>query len=201
MVRKVYQQLATPKRLLSLEEIASACNVTPQRVRGWLGADLIRSQHASDRYVDAMEALRFMLRNNLPVPARLLPPRTKKVLVVATEGAAEDALELWAEHIGTALAGRYTILLETIGVAAKPELAILTHRPDLVTILLSSYNRKMADVLTLLANEPAIRTLLVVDASVQLAVERGELQLPADAIVADTLDPKRVATLIAGIFE
>lgn len=201
MVRKLYQQFAAPKRLLSLEEIASACNVSTKRVREWLGADLIRSQHASDRYIDAMEASLFMLRNKLPVPTRLLPPRTKKVLVVAGEGSSRDTMELWAERIGTAFAGRYNILLETVAAGTKPELAILTHRPDLVAILLSSYNRKMAEVLTLLANEPAVRTLLVVDAAVHLAVERGELQLPADAIVADDLDSGQVAARIAGIFD
>lgn len=201
MASTLYHHVCPTPRLLSREEIAGLCNVSPARVQAWIDAHLLGRSAGDGRYVEAMNVVRFMLENRLQVPARLLPPGTRKILFVASEGSSPTLADLWAKRIAGILKVRRSILLETITAGGKPELAIMTSRPDLVVFLLSSYNRLLASVLEMIAGDPAGKILHIVSAEVKMAIEQGDIELHGDLILADDLDEARATALIGAIFD
>lgn len=192
MNRAFYHNIAGTDRPLTREEIAAACNVSPKKVMEWF------SPH--DEYVDALVATRFLIDHQLPVPARLLPPRTKKLLLIPSRSCLPETTAYWSDWICNVFRDIFNILLESVSSSERPQLAILAGKPDLAVVLLYSYNRLMADTLAQLAGDPTIRTLLIVSAKVKHSVEQGVITLPAERIVADNLDPAQLAAHITGIF-
>ena len=201
MIRTFYHNITGTDRSLSLEEIAAACNVSPRKVMEWF-APLSDDRHREvPRHVDALEATRFLIDNRLPVPARLLPPKTKKLLLIPSRNCLPETTAYWADLICNAFSNVFNILLESLSSGERPQMAILAGKPDLVVVLLYSYNRLISTTLSLLDGDPAIKTLLIVSEKIKFSIDQGLICLPAERIVADNLEPGQMAGQITGIFD
>ena len=201
MIRTFYHNITGSNRSLSLEEIAAACNVSPRKVMEWFTPMPDDRRREGPRHVDALEATRFLIDNRLPVPPRLLPPKTKKLLLIPSRNCQPETIAYWADLICNAFSNVFNILLESLSSGEKPQLAILAGKPDLVVVLLYSYNRLISTTLSLLDSDPTIKTLLIVSEKIKRSVDQGHISLPAERIVADNLGPGLMAGQIIGIFD
>jgi hypothetical protein len=201
MIRKFYHHLHGTKRSLPIEEIAAACTVSPKKISEWFSRASTDQNQMGLRQIDTMETIDLLIANRLPVPTRLLPLRTKKLLLIPSSNSLPETTAYWSEMVSTAFSKTFNILLEVLSPDEKPQLAILAGKPDLVVVLLCGYNRLMADTLALLAGELDIKTLVVVSEEVKRELDQGMITLPAERIVADTMKPAQVMRLINGIFD
>ena len=189
MKRKFYHHIQAGNRLLSLEEIASACSVSPEKIRGWVSADLLRVKTGSAHFIDAVEV----------ISTALLPPQTKKILFITASLTELEEQSSTIEQICTAFKERYNILSESAVIGRTADLTILASHPELVVLFLKSYNRVTVNLFKLLNNR-ALKTILLVDQETQNSLELGEFTLPGDLIICEKTPENLLATQVRNIF-
>ena len=199
MKRLFYHHIQASNRLLSLEEIASACSVSPEKIRGWVSAGLLRVKAGSAQFLDAVEVISFLIENKLPVSSSLLPPQTKKILFITASVTELEEQCSTIEHICTAFKERYNILSESAVIGRTADLTILASHPDLVVLFLKSYNRVTVNLFKLLDNR-AVKTILLVDQGTQDSLDLGEFTLPGDLNLCEKTPENLLVDQVRTIF-
>ncbi len=199
MKRKFYHYIQAGNRLLSLEEIAGACSVSPEKIRGWISADRLRVKRGSAHFIDAAELISFLIENKLPVSTALLPPQTKKILFITASVMELEEQSRTIELICTAFKERYNILSESAVIGRTADLTILASHPDLVVLFLKSYNLVTVNLFKLLNNR-ALKTILLVDQETQHSLDLGEITLPGDLILWEKTPENLMVNQVSTIF-
>lgn len=187
MVRGLYTTSSSQQRLLSIDEIATACCISSQKVSSWLATNLLKASQAGGNLVEATEIVSFLAKNGMPVSPALLPPMTRKILFIANDKAALQAKEATIEHICLQFSTLGTVLAEISSAGRQADLTILTFGPSVVVIFLTTYNKSCANTFNLLASIPELKTILFVDQATKQAMDQGQLFLPAHLVISDTL--------------
>lgn len=187
MVRGLYTTSTSQQRLLSIDEIATACCISSQKVSGWMTSGQLKAAQAGGNLVEATEIVTFLAKNGMPVSPALLPPKTRKILFIASDKDALQAKEATIDHICRQFSAQGTVLAEISGAGRQADLTILTFAPNVVVIFLTAYNKSSANTFNLLASIPELKTILFVDAATKKAMDQGQVFLPAHLIVSDSL--------------
>lgn len=187
MVRRLYTTSTSQQRLLSIDEIATACCISSQKVNSWLATDQLKAAQTGGSLIEATEIVAFLAKNGMPVSPALLPPMTRKILFIASDKDALQAKEATIEHICLQFSALGTVLAEISSAGRQADLTILTFAPNVVVIFLTAYNKSSANTFNLLASIPELKTILFVDQATKQAMDQGQLFLPAHLVVSDTL--------------
>ncbi len=187
MVRRLYTTSTSQQRLLSIDEIATACCISSQKVNSWLATNQLKAAQTGGKLIEATEIVAFLAKNGMPVSPALLPPMTRKILFIASDKDAIQAKEATIEHICLQFSTLGTVLAEISSAGRQADLTILTFAPNVVVIFLTTYNKSSANTFNLLASIPELKTILFVDQATKGAMDQGQLFLPAHLVVSDTL--------------
>ena len=187
MVRGLYTTSTSQQRLLSIDEIATACCISSQKVNSWLATNQLKAAQTGGKLIEATEIVAFLAKNGMPVSPALLPPMTRKILFIASDKDAIQAKEATIEHICLQFSTLGTVLAEISSAGRQADLTILTFAPNVVVIFLTTYNKSSANTFNLLASIPELKTILFVDQATKGAMDQGQLFLPAHLVVSDTL--------------
>lgn len=189
MIRGWYHSSKNGQRLLSIDEIAEACCVSSQEVKRWLAEKIQKSEPAGPELVDAAEVVWFLVQNSMPVATSLLPPKTKKILFIASdEFEFQDKCEKF-DQICHFLAGNCNILVETSTAGREADLSLLTFCPNLVMIFVKSCSRETLNTFNLLANFPEQKMVLFIDDSIKNDVARDLGKFPAPHLIVRDNQP------------
>lgn len=201
MIRGLYYSGQQQQRLLTVDQIATVCRISPEKVKGLIAMKILRTAAAGDDLVEVGQVLWFLLRNSMPVAASLLPPKTGKILFLAT-----DSLELHDkaetfDHICKLFAHNRNLVLAESAILGRPaHLTLLTFEPDVVVVFQRSFNRQLAATCQLLAGMPNLKTILFVDRATKLAADHGLLTIPADKVFPENLPLDQLASQLNSFF-
>ncbi len=200
MIEGWYYNKHNGKRLLSVEEIASACFVSPKTVREWFAGYLSNSTRHDDNVLDSDDVISFLVRNTIPVASSLLPPNTSKILII---GSGEDVFQEHRDTLSTIcsfFAESSNILVETSSSGRFADLSVFTFSPDVVVLFLKSYDKATVNTLNLLSSPPEPKTILVLDNPLNIAVEKGNFELSADLVISDALPTDQLISQLLTAF-
>ncbi|HBG18765.1 MAG TPA: hypothetical protein DDY32_05690 [Desulfobulbaceae bacterium] len=201
MIRGLYYSGQQQQRFLTVDEIATACRISPKKVKGLLTMKILRSAVTDDNLVDVGQVLWFLLRNNMPVASSLLPPKTGKILFLAAGSSELHEKEETFDHICKLFAlNRNLVLAESATLGRQAHLTLLTFAPDVVVVFQRSFNKDLAATCDLLAGMPNLKTILFVDRATKLAADNGLLAISADRIVTENLPLDQLTTELSSFF-
>jgi len=204
MIKGWYYNAFHGQRQVSIDEIATACCVPGKTVRDWFhqrAAEPAGTAGSKDeRLFDAGEVVAFLVRNSLPVPPSLLPPNTRKILYISSEELAFLDNRNTFDHICRFFSETSNILVETSLAGRFADLSVFTFAPDLVVLFLKNYDQVTVNTLNLLANLPEPRTILLLDNSLNIAVEEGFVDLSADLVMNYALPPELITDRLCRVF-
>lgn len=201
MIRGLYYSGQQQQRLLTVDEIATACRISPKRVKGLITMKILRPAPVDDNLVDVGQVLWFLLRNNMPVASTLLPPKTGKILFLAANSTELHEKEETFDHICKLFArNRNLVLAESATLGRQAHLTILTFDPDVVVVFQRSFSKDLAAICDLLSGMPNLKTVLFVDRATKLAADNGLLTIAADLVVAENLPLDRLTTELSSFF-
>jgi hypothetical protein len=174
MIRGLYHNVAQKQRLLTADEVARACSISTGKVEKWLAQNILRSTKGDREYVDVMDLLWFLLRNNMPVAPSLLPARSIKVLFLAltseelyeNEGLADQICRILSESCSLVLA-------ESTIMGRLAYLSILTNKPDLAIIFQKRFELASSETLQVLGDIPGLKVVFCGDVATKLALEHS----------------------------
>lgn len=188
MIRGLYYKGEGQQRCLTIGEIATACRISPRKVKGWISQKILRPAESGDNMVDVADVLWFLLRNNMPVAPSLLPPKTGKILFVASSSAELHEKESTFDHICKLFAEKCNLVMaESTTLGRQAHLTILTFEPDVVVVFQRVFNKELVGTFDLLSGMSNLKTILFVDRATKLAVDNGLLAISADLIVSETM--------------
>lgn len=188
MIRGLYYSGQRQQRYLSVAEIATACRISPKKVRGLIDMKILRPDSSDGNLVEVSQVLWFLLRNNMPVASSLLPPKTGRILFLAASSAELHEQEGTFDHICKLFAHtRNLVLAESATFGRQAHLTILTFDPDVVVVFQRSFSKDLAATCDLLAGMPNLKIVLFVDRATKLAAENGLLSLHADLVFPEDL--------------
>lgn len=171
MIRGWYHSRKNGQRLLSIDEIAEACCISVQEVRKWLADKIQKSEPPGRDLVDAADVVWFLVKNSIPVATSLLPPKTKKILLIASEEYEfQNKCERF-DQICRFFSDSCNILVETSIAGRLADLSILTFSPNLVVIFLKTISRETINTFNFLTNFPEQKMLFIVDELIKDDVE------------------------------
>ncbi len=187
MIKGWYYNKHNGQRLLSVEEIATACCTAGNNVKGWFTGHLVNPAQDDDLLLDAGDVIAILVQNNIPVASSLFPPNTKKILCIASDECAfENCGEIF-NLICRFFAETSNILVETSVGGRFADLSVFTFSPDIVVLFLKTYDQAAVNTLNLLSCLPEPKTILLVDNILKIAVEEGLVNLSADLVVCEAL--------------
>lgn len=202
MIRGLYYSgQQQQQRLLTVDEIATACRISPKRVKGLIAMKILRPAGAGDSLVDVGQVLWFLLRNSMPVASSLLPPKTGKILFLAAGSTELHEKEETFDHICKLFAhNRSLVLAESATLGRQAHLTLLTFDPDVVVVFQRSFTKDLAATCDLLSGMPSLKTILVVDRATKLAVDNGLLSIRADRVFTENLPLDQLTTELSSFF-
>jgi hypothetical protein len=200
MVRGWYCNRQHEQRLLSIEEVASACCIDKNKVREWLAGNHLRRARAGEDLLDAAEVVSFLIRHNIPVSPWLLPVKTEKILFIAANESEFQDQEDKFDLICRFFADSCNILVETAIAGNYADLSILTFSPNVVVIFVREFDEHTASTLNVFSSIPERKTILVVDDLIMKEMHDGLIALPADLIVSDTLPLEQLHSQLHSVF-
>ncbi len=201
MIRGLYYTGEKQQRYLTIEEIATACRISPRKVKGWVSQKILRSAVVGENLVAEDDVLTFLLQNNMPVVSSLLPPNTGKILFIACGRVELREKEKNFEQICKLFAKNYNLVLAESTTLGRPcHLSILTFEPDVVVLFQKSFNKDLVETLEFLSTMPALKTILIVDQATQLAVDNGLIAISADLIVSEGLPDNELTARLSLFF-
>ena len=201
MIRGLYFSGEKKQRYLTVDEIAKACRISAKKVKGLISQKILSPAEVGGNLVNVDEVLWFLLRNNMPVAPSLLPPKTGKILFVASNSAELLEKEETFGHVCRLFAeDRPLVLAESTTIGRPAHLSILTFEPDVVVVFQRTFNKDLLGTFELLATLPALKTLLFVDRATKLAVDNGLLSISADLIVCETMSIEQLAKQLSPFF-
>jgi hypothetical protein len=160
MIKGWYYNRESGRRILSVGEIAGACGCSRLKVADWFAGKIITTASEDESYVDAGNVIDFLMRNSMPVPATLLPPKTRKILFIAAD---DDVFHEQRERIDciTDYFSSYgSVLVETSSSGKFANLTILTFCPDIVVLFLWNIDQENIPTLHLLSSFPDLKTII-----------------------------------------
>jgi hypothetical protein len=200
MIKGWYYNKQNGQRLLSVEEIASACCVASKTVRDWFVGYSPNPAQEDHGFLDSGDVISFLVRNSIPVASSLLPPNTRKILIIASD---EDAFQERGDTFGSIcrfFAETCNILVETSSAGRFADLSVFTFSPDVVVLFLKTYDRATVNTLNLLSSLPEPKTILLLDNTLKIAVEEGFVDLSADLVVSDALPTEQLISQLHSAF-
>jgi hypothetical protein len=201
MIRGLYYKGEKQQRYLTIDEIATACRISPRKVKGWVSQKILHSAAVGENLVAEDDVLTFLLQNNMPVVSSLLPPKTGKILFIAYSRVELREKEGNFDHICKLFAENYNLVLAEGTTLGRPaHLSIMTFKPDVVVVFQKSFNKDLVETLDFLSTMPALKTILIVDQATKLAVDNGLLAIPADLIVSESLPDNQLTTRLSLFF-
>ena len=187
MIKGWYYNKKNGQRLLSIEEIATACCIAGNKAKEWFTDQLVNLAQNDDLLVDAGHVINILVQNSIPVAPSLFPPNTKKILCIASdEYALENCGEIF-DRICRFFAETSNILVETSLAGRFADLSVFTFSPDIVVLFLNTYDQTAVNTLNLLSCLPEPKTILLVDNILKIAVEEGLVDLSADLVLCEAL--------------
>lgn len=201
MIRGLYYKGEKQQRYLTIDEIATACRISPRKVKGWVSQKFLRSAAVGENLVAEDDVLTFLLQNKMPVVSSLLPPKTGKILFVACSRVELREKQEYFDHICNLFAENYNLVLAESTTLGRPcHLSILTFEPDVVVIFQRSFNKDLVETLDFLSTMPALKSLLIVDEATKLAVDNDLLRLSTDLIVSENLPNNQLTARLSLFF-
>ena len=189
MIRGWYHSRKNGQRSLTIDEIAEVCCISNQEVRKWFADKIQKSESAGADLIDAAEVVWFLVKNNMPVPASLLPPKTRKILFIANdEYEFQDKCEKF-DQICRFLGTDCNILVETSTAGKLADLSLLTFLPNLVVIFLKTYSHEFVTTFNLLKNFPEQRMILFVDDSMRGNIQSDLGKLSSQHLIVGDAQP------------
>lgn len=202
MVRGWYHSSTNGQRLLSIDEIAEACCVSSPAVKQWFAEKIEQADSAGQQGVDAAEVVWFLVNNNMPVATSLLPPNSKKILLIASdEYVFQERCEKF-DRICRFLSTQCNLLVETSAAGRAADLCLLTFSPNLVVILVDSCRQETINTFNLLKNFPEQKLLLIIDDAIKSDFERDLGTFPSPhMIVGDAQPVEELLPQLAHVFD
>ncbi|MGB3224075.1 MAG: helix-turn-helix domain-containing protein [Desulforhopalus sp.] len=201
MIRGLYYKGEKQQRYLTIDEIATACRISPRKVKGWVSQKILHSTAIGENLVAEDDVLTFLLQNNMPVVSSLLPPKTGKILFIAFSRVELRQKKETFDHICKQFAENYNLVLAESTTLGRPaHLSIMTFEPDVVVVFQKSFNKDLVETLDFLSTMPVLKTILIVDQATKFAFDNGLLSIPADLIVAESLPDKQLTTRLSLFF-
>ena len=201
MIRGLYYSGKQQQRLLTIDEIAKACRISPKRVKGLIAMKILRPAANDDNLVDVGQVLWFLLRNNMPVASSLLPPKTGRILFLAASSTELREKEETFDHICKLFShDRNLVLADSATLGRQAHLTILTFDPDVVVVFQRSFSKDLSATCDLLAGMPNVKTVLFVDRATKLALDNGLLTVSADLVFAENLANDRLTSELRSFF-
>lgn len=201
MIRGLYYNGKKQHRYLTINEIATACRISPRKVKGWISQKILHPVTVGENMVEGDDVLSFLLQNNMPVVSSLLPPLTGKILFIASNSTELDEKEETFDRICKLFATNYNLVLADSTTLGRPtHLSVFTFKPDVVVVFQPSFNKNLLGALDFLSSMPALKTILFVDRATKLAVDNDLLAIPADLIVSETLTDDQLTAIFSSFF-
>ncbi len=200
MIKEWYYDKKNGHRLLSIEEVTSACCIANKEVKGWFVESALQPTEEEDLFLDSGEVIAFLIRNSLPVPSSLLPPNTRKILFIASDEYIFHEYMDTVDRICRFFAKTCNILVESASSGKLADLCLFTFSPDAVVIFLKTYDKATVNTLNLLSCFPEPKTVLLLDSILKIAVDEGFVDLSADLIVSDALPPDKLISQLRSVF-
>jgi hypothetical protein len=201
MIRGLYYNGEKQQRYLTIDEIATACRISPRKVKGWVSQKILHSAAVGENLVAEDDVLTFLLQNNMPVVSSLLPPKTGKILFITFSRVELREQKENFDHICKLFAENYNLVLAKSTTLGRPaHLSIMTFEPDVVVVFQKSFNKDLVETLDFLSTMPVLKTILIVDQATKIAVDNGLLSIPADLIVSESLPDKQLTARLSLFF-
>ncbi len=200
MMRKWYHNEKNGQRFLTIEEIATACCVTNDKVKEWLEGNHLKRAWPGEDLLDSAELISFLIRHSMPVSPWLLPPQTKKILFITSdEGEFQDQSATF-DHICRFFADSCNILVETSLAGRYADLCIFTFCPNIVVMFIKEFSVHTETTLNFISSIPEQRTILIVDDLLWKAKIDGLITLPAHLIVSENMPVAHVLSQLQSVF-
>jgi len=201
MVRGIYYSKCKDHRLLSVEDIAKASHLAPQKVQQLISSHILPPASEDGGYVKNCDVLWFLIKNNMIIPPSLLPPGTGKILFITNDETTFLVKESLIDRICRLFAESSSLVLtESAVIGPQSDLTILTFCPNVVVIIVTDYVQKLKTTLDLLASMPNITTILLVDTATKLAHDNGLVKLPADVVMSCNISAEQLGGRLQPLF-
>lgn len=185
MIRGIYYDRHKHHRLLSVDEIAATCRLSTVKVRQLIDSKLLHTDSKDQDLVETTDVIWFLIRNNMVVPACLLPPRAGKILFIGGDENIFRQKEQIIDHVSRIFAESCSLVLAESALIGPPaDLTIMTFCPNVAVIILQLYDRRIKTTLDLLASMATIKTILFLDQATKIALDYGLATLPANLVLS-----------------
>ena len=186
-IRGLYYNECRKQRFLTVRQTASVCGVSVTRIVQWISSGILDQAEVDRDFVEVADLLWFLIRNDMPISARILPPRTAKLLFVGDNAEALLTNEALIADVSKALTGIYELVLTESCVAGAPaNLTILTFSPHFIA-LFDKQNWLDISRSCELLGDTTIKSILFAGYTTKIAIDNGFMDCPTDLVLRNDL--------------
>lgn len=186
MFRTVKENEKTP---LDLEQVASVCCVSTNRVKRWIEKRGLKAlSHNDVMEIQGDDLVDFLVQYNMPIPESILPLKAKKILFIFSAETLEYIYVTFLINFFHKLRKEENFISDSVSYGKNAEYKILTFTPDLIiTDTIGDFDNAI-DVINFARNIGEIKLLSIIDKNADEKIKQKIMSAGADAVVSRCID-------------
>ncbi|MBA3014349.1 MAG: hypothetical protein KKD63_14580 [Proteobacteria bacterium] len=124
-------------KLLSIDQVANVCGVSPDRVRRWIEKRGLKTDptNNTEEFVHHADMIDFFVKFNMPIPDSILPFKTKKILFIYdTNSDNKVFMSFLIEFLGNLRTENNNFITDHISYGPDAKIKLMVFNPDLVLL-------------------------------------------------------------------
>lgn len=139
------------RQILNLDDVASICGVSLNRVRRWIEKRGIKvfKLRGGEETVRHEDFIDFLVRYNMPIPPAIIPFNAVKILFIHTKGVCGSGFIKFLVRFMAGVKNEGNYILDHITYGADAKMKIMIFRPDVLILDLTKASREAVTILRL----------------------------------------------------
>ncbi len=177
------------KKPLDLDQVASVCCVSTNRVKRWIEQRGLKTfSHNDTMKIQGDDLVDFLVQYNMPIPESILPLKAKKILFIFSIETMEYIYVTFLINFFQKLRKEENFISDSVSYGKNAEYKILTFTPDLIiTDTIGDFDNAI-NVINFARNIGGIKLLSIIDKNADEKIRRNIMSAGADAVVSRCID-------------
>lgn len=191
--------------ILSVEQVASLCGVSIDRVRRWIGKRGLTS-YSQDQATEGVERdklINFLLQHNMPLPESIIPFKAKKILFVLASEMFNDLFIQFFMRFFEKIRKEANCIIDYIAYGPNVKMKIMIFKPHLVLLDTAGCGTDATNTARFIKNTDEFSMIKVISLveKMPLGSNKHDIQnITVDAVVPRCIDIQSLIKKIESLF-
>lgn len=181
------------QQTLSIEQVASICGVSLDRVKRWIGKLRLKTCPSLENTAAVLrhDLIDFLVQHNMPIPESLIPFAAKKILFVLSKEVLDDVYMQFVMLFFEKLKTEANCIIDYVSFGAEAKMKIMVYKPAVIILDVTGQGEDSLSILQIIRKTEefcSIKVIALLRRDVQASTEEQISTLGVEAVMPRSIE-------------